>query len=107
MSEQSVEVEKVVDENARLQERLTKFEAQYTATLKHWETEARAKVLEQRLASARLAEAEGRFHQQRLQLEAYREKLGLMGEAEEAQHEQASRHLAVAWQSCGSRVAVA
>eukprot|EP00966_Prymnesium_polylepis_P264935 6120908-Prymnesium_polylepis.1 len=72
MSEQSGEVTKVVEENEALQQKLERFEAQYAATRKHWETEARAKVLEQRLASARLAEAEGRLHEQTVQLDSYR-----------------------------------
>ncbi|KAL1528990.1 hypothetical protein AB1Y20_010311 [Prymnesium parvum] len=92
ISEQALEVHKVVEENGRLAERLEKFEAQYAAARKHWETEAHAKQLEQRLAHARLAEAEGRFHQQRLELEQYRLQVGRMGEADETQRQQAAKY---------------
>lgn len=92
MSEQVLEVQKVVDENSRLRERLSKFEEQYGAAKKHWETEAHAKLLERRLAHARLLEAEERFHQRRLGLVAYMRQVNLMGEAEEAQQQQAAKY---------------
>ena len=54
------QVAAITEDNKQLEERLDKFQSQYAATLKHWETEARAKVLEERLVCARIAEAEVR-----------------------------------------------
>mgnify|MGYP007078116880 CR=1 FL=1 len=75
-------------ENAGLQKQLDSFRGQYEAALRHWETEARAKLLEERLACARLAESEGHYHQQRVQNDAALRDLRLLAENEREQRRQ-------------------